>query len=136
MILRPECPDHEDVVRAITTAHWDPREQRISSSLFKGERISVSRLAVLPLAEILAIFDRELVKPPERSVLGAGEIRVGTLKEIGRDFQHPAELSVEEDPIPGNPAHAEIPQRISKGLSKRIVDALVLHRHGPSLSEA
>jgi hypothetical protein len=33
---RPECADDEDVVRAITTAHWDPEAGRISSSLFKG----------------------------------------------------------------------------------------------------
>jgi hypothetical protein len=124
---RPECGDDEDVVRAITTAHWDPEEGRISSSLFKGERISVSRLQVLQLAVLLDIFDRELVKPPERHVRGAGEIRVGRLKQIGRDFQHAVELSVEQDPTPANPAHAEIPQRISKGLSKRIVDALILH---------
>lgn len=129
MTDRPECGGGEDVVRAITTAHWDPAEGRVSSSLFKGERISVSRLGVLPLPVLLEIFDRELVRPPERSVRGAGEIRVRTLKQIGREFQHPVELTVEQDPTPTNPAHAEIPQRISKGLSKRIVDALVLHPH-------
>jgi hypothetical protein len=126
---RPECGDDEDVVRAITTAHWDPEEGRISSSLFKGEGISVSRLQVLSLAALLDLCDRELVRPPERSVRGAGEIRVRSLKQIGREFQHPTELTVEQDPTPTNPAHAEIPQRISKGLSRRIVDALVLHRH-------
>jgi hypothetical protein len=128
-MIRPECGEDEDVVRAITTAHWDPEEGRISSSLFKGEHISVSRLRILDLPLLMDLFDRELVRPPERSVRGAGEIRVGRLKQIGREFQHPADLTVEQDPTPSNPAHAEIPQRISKGLSRRIVDALVLHPH-------
>ncbi len=101
----------------------------MSSSLFKGENISVSRLAVLPLDQLFEIFNRELVKPPERSVVGAGEINVGRLQQIGREFTHPLELTVEHDPQPGNPAHAEIPQRISKGLSKRIIDELALHRY-------
>lgn len=126
---RPECGEDEEVVRAITTAHWDPHEGRISSSLFKGERISVSRLRILPLPVLLGLFDRELIRPPERGVRGAGEIRVGTLQRIGREFQHPTRLTVEQDPTPANAAHAEIPQRISKGLSRRIVDALVLHPH-------
>lgn len=126
---RPACGDDEDVVRAITTAHWDPMEGRISSSLFKGENVSVSRLRILPLSVLLDIFDRELVRPPERSVRGAGEIRVRRLRQIGREFQHPVELTVEQDPTPGNPAHAEVPQHISKGLSRRIVDALVVHPH-------
>jgi hypothetical protein len=124
---RPECADGEEVVRAVTTAHWDPAEGRVSSSLFKGERISLSRLEILPLPLLLEIFDRELARPPERSVLGAGEIRVSRLKQIGAAFEHPVALSVEVDPTPSNPAHAEIPQRISKGLSRRIVDALVIH---------
>lgn len=127
-MTRLECGDDEDVVRAVTTAHWDPEEGRISSSLFKGERISLSRLRVLPLPELLRIFHRELARPPQRAVLGAGEIQVGTLKQIGRDFTHPVELTVEQDPTPTNPAHAEIAQRISKGLSRRIVDHLLLHR--------
>lgn len=128
-MIRLDCGDAEEVVRAVTTAHCDPAEGRVSSSLFKGERVSMSRLRVLPLPELLRIFDQELARPPERRVLGAPEIRVGTLKQIGRDFQHPVQLTVEQDPTPANPAHAEIPQRISKGLSKRIVDALTLHRH-------
>lgn len=126
---RRECGEDEDVVRAITAAHWDPEEGRISSSLFKGEHVSVSRLRILPLPVLMDIFNRELVRPPERSVRGAGEIRVGSLRQIGREFQHPTQLTVEQDPTPANPAHAEIPQRISKGLSRRIVDALVLHPH-------
>jgi len=104
-------------------------ENRVSSSLFKGENISVSRLEILPIHQLFEIFNRELVKPPERSVVGAGEINVGRLQQIGREFTHPLELTVEHDPLPTNPAHAEIPQRISKGLSKRIIDDLVLHRY-------
>lgn len=116
-------------MRAITTAHWDRDAGRISSSLFKGQGISVSRLRILPLPVLLEIFNRELVRPPERSVRGAGEIRVGILRQIGREFQHPVEITAEHDPTPTNPAHAEIPQGISRGLSRRIVDALVLHPH-------
>src|SRR2546421_8503993 len=126
---RLECPPEENILRAIHTAHWDERRNRWSSSLFKGSGISVSRLSILGLAELFAIFHRELDSPPKnRFVTGGGEINIRRLQEVGRNYQNkPTELTVEEVPTETNPAHAEIPQDISKGLALEIIRALIIH---------
>lgn len=115
----------EDIVRGIFTEKWDGR--RIAPSLFKGENVSVSRLAVITLADHWDMFRRYLEKPPERRLELIGEINVGRLQKIGRDYEHSIELTVEPKPEDWNPAHAEIPQKITKGLSRKIVNALTLH---------
>ena len=111
---RPECPPEENVLRAILTAHWDEQNNRWQSSLFKGRGTSVSRLSILGMTELFAIFHRELDSPPQNHfVVGGGEINIGRLQEIGRGYQHnPTALTVEEAPTEINPAHAEIPQNI------------------------
>jgi hypothetical protein len=118
----------EDIVRAIFTDKWDGT--RIAPSLFKGQNISVSRLAVVPLADCWDMFRRHLEKPPERRLELIGEINVGKLQKLGREYQRPIELTVEPKPEEWNPGHAEIPQKISRGLASRIVDALKRH-HPP-----
>jgi len=55
---------NEDVVRAILTEKWD--ERRASPSLFRGENVSVSRLALIPLADHWDVFRMRLENPPER----------------------------------------------------------------------
>lgn len=126
---RPECPPEENVLRAIHTADWDERNNRWSSSLFKGRNVSVSRLAILKMTELFAIFHQELDSPPKnRFVVGGGEINIGLLQEVGRGFQgRPTDLTVEEDPTETNPAHAEIPQDISRGLAFAIIRVMTLH---------
>lgn len=120
---RPLCSDQENILRAINLAHWDPNHNRGNSSLFRGSNLSVSRLAILPQDEILQIFKSELVCP----VLFAGEINVGALKGIGRS--HSTIITVEEDPLPTNLAHAEIPENLtSKKLARDICGALLLHK--------
>jgi hypothetical protein len=57
-------------------------------------------------------------------VLGTVEINVGALQSIGRRYKDPVELTVEPDPLPNNPAHALIPQRITRGLSGEIREYL------------
>jgi hypothetical protein len=116
----------EDIVRAIFTDKWDGT--RIARSLFKGQNVSVSRLAVIPLADHWDMFRHHLEKPPERRLELIGEINVGRLQKIGRDYQHPIELTVEPKPEHWNPAHAEIPQKITPGLANKIVNALKRHR--------
>lgn len=126
-MARRECDSSENIVRAITTANWDEKEGRAQSSLFIGPNTSVSRLAVLDLADLFEIFRRELGQHPRR-VLMAGEINIGTMQEIGRAYEpKPTEITVEEAPEPNNPAHAEIPQTLSRGLSKRLRDSLKMH---------
>jgi hypothetical protein len=123
---RRRCSPEENVLRAIHTAFWDVGRGRWSSEMFKGRETSVSRLAVLGLQELLAIFHQELDSPPRnRRVIGVGEINIGALEEIGHTTQ--TVLTVEEDPTPLNPAHAVIPQNIGRGLAMKIIAALTLH---------
>ena len=116
----------EDIVRAIFTDKWDG--ERIAPSLFAGENVSVSRLTVVALAEHWDMFRKHLEKPPERRLERIGEINVGRLQQIGRDYKKSIDLTVEAKPEDWNPAHAEIPQRITRGLANQIVNALKLHQ--------
>jgi hypothetical protein len=125
---RANCDAAEDIVRAVTTAYWDSTHGRVSSALFKGEKISVSRLAILPLHVLFAVHRRELHQPPRVSVLGAAEINVGLLQRIGMEHSQPIALDVEIVPTDNNPAHAEIPQKISRGLASALSKAVHVHR--------
>lgn len=87
---------------------------------------NIVRAAIRSLPEILAIFERDFVRPPI-SLLAAGEINVGQMQEIGHRHETPAELTVELAPTADNPAHAEIPQRMSRALSLRTSGALLIH---------
>ena len=120
---------NEDIVRAIFTDKWDG--VRIAPSLFKGQNMSVSRLAIIPLADHWDMFRNHLERPPERRLELIGEISVGHLQLLGRSHNPRINLTVEAKPEPWNPAHAEIPQRISRGLATKIVAAL--KRHYPPL---
>jgi len=81
------------------------------------------------MTELFAIFHLELDSPPiKRSVKAGGEINIERLQQVGRGYRHnPTELTVEEAPTETNPAHAEIPQNISKGLAFEIIRALTIH---------
>ncbi len=118
----------EDIVRAILTDKWDGT--RMAPSLFTGNNVSVSRIALIPLSEHWDMFRRHLEKPPERRLELIGEINVGKLQKLGRDYERPIELTVEPKPKEWNPAHAEIPQKISRGLANKIINALKRH-HPP-----
>lgn len=119
---RPLCEDHEDVLRAINETHWDAAKNRAASSLFKGPNTSVSRLLISSKEEIFEVFRRDLPCPP----ISAGELNVGNLKQIGQSFNF--SLTVEQDPQDGNPAHAEIPQRINnRKIAYAIIDSMIIH---------
>lgn len=119
---RPLCEDHENILRAINEAHWDVTKNRASSSLFKGPNTSVSRLLILSREEIVEIFKRDLPHPP----ISIGELNVGNLMQIGQNCNFP--LSVEQDPVEGNPAHAEIPQKINnRKIALTIIDSMTMH---------
>ncbi len=120
----------EDIARAICTDKWDG--ERLSPSLFVGEGTSVSRLALIPLADHWDLFRRYVEQPPERRLEMIGEINVGRLQELGRNYATPIELTVEPKPEDWNPAHAEIPQRITRGLANKILPELKLHRPPPN----
>ncbi len=121
----------EDIVRAVCTDKWDG--ERLSPSLFVGENISVSRLALVSLADHWDLFRQYVQKPPERRLELIAEINVGRLQDIGRAHNPAVALTVEPRPVDWNPAHAEIPQRITRGLANDIVPKLKLH-HPPRFS--
>jgi hypothetical protein len=120
----------ENIVRAVCSDKWDG--ERLSPSLFVGEDISVSRLAILPLADHWDMFRQHVEDPPERRLELIAEINVGHLQRIGRSRIPPIALTVEPKPVDWNPAHAVIPQCITRGLANKILPELTLH-HPPSL---
>src|SRR5437773_11351566 len=124
----------EDIVRAIFTDKWDG--ERIAPSLFTGANVSVSRLAVIPLFEHWDMFRTHLEKPPERRLELIGEINVGDLQMIGRSHSTPIELTIEPRPEDWNVAHAEIPQKITRGLATKIVNSLKRHKPPPRNQES
>jgi hypothetical protein len=118
--------DHaEDIVRAVCSDKWDG--ERLSPSLFVGEGLSVSRLALIPLSEHWRMFRDHVEDPPERRLEMITEINVGHLHQIGQTYATPTELTVEPKPDDWNPAHAEITQRITRGLANTIVPHLKRH---------
>jgi hypothetical protein len=116
----------ENIVRAICSDKWDG--ERLSPSLFVGAGTSVSRLAVIPLEEHWDMFRHHVQRPPQRLLELIGEINIGSLQAIGRTNEPSVELTVEPKPEDWNRAHAEIPQKISRGLVNKILPALKLHR--------
>lgn len=116
----------EDILRAVCSDKWDG--ERLSPSLFVGEHISVSRPALISLPDHWDLFRQYVQKPPERRLELIAEINVGLLQSIGREHNPPVALTVEPKPVDWNPAHAEIPQRINRGLANRILPQLKLHR--------
>ncbi len=121
--------DSEDIARAICSDKFDPVSGEYSSSLFKGAHTSVSRLSVCPLEETWDLFRQRVENPPERTLNLIGVINVGRLNEIGRTFTaNPTLLTVEAVPLEGYPSHAEIPQKISRGLAFEIIKNLKLEK--------
>lgn len=115
----------EDIVRAVCSDKWDG--ERLSPSLFVGEGLSVSRLALVPLSDHWNMFRDHVEDPPERRLEMITEINVGHLYEIGQAYTTPTELMVEPKPEDWNPAHAEITQRITRGLANAILPRLKRH---------
>lgn len=116
----------EDIVRAVCTDKWDG--ERLAPSLFVGENTSVSRLAILSLRDHWDLFRQYIEDPPERRLELIAQINVGHLQQIGRSRTPCIELTVEPKPEPWNPAHAEIPQKITRGLANQILPKLALHK--------
>lgn len=136
---RSQCPPEEDILRAIATPHWDAKNGRLSHGFFahdgKGDGISVSRLAVLDREALIEIFKSHIHNPPRYAVLGTIEINIGVLQQIGLNYREqpsnkprPTHLSVVSDRTDNNPAHALIPEKITRGLSGDIVAYLEKHK--------
>jgi len=122
----------EQVVRAVCTEHYDSDSGRISPSLYEGKETSVSRLAVIPLAGQWPTLAATVQKLPGRRLEKLGELGVGQIEDIGANYtqngnQAAVTLTVVNDQTPQNPAHAIIPEKITKGLSRVLRQATVIH---------
>ena len=115
----------EEIGKAICSDKWDG--ERLAPSLFTGTGTSVSRLAVISLEDHWDLFRRHVQKPPERLLERIGQINVGRLHEIGVAYSPAVDLTVEAKPEDWNRAHAEIPQKITRGLANKIIAQLAVH---------
>jgi hypothetical protein len=122
-----QCSPDEALLRAILRADWDSKRDRWSSDLFKGKGTSVSRLSVQSFAVTVAIFQRDFNQLDGGPVIAVGEISVEKLQAVAICFSDNATiLTVVEKPLDTNRGHAEIPQKISRGLAFKIIKALML----------
>ena len=130
-MVQLECSPTEDIVRAIRSSDWDPKNNRFSSNLFRGPKASVGRLVIYSLNKLFRIFHRDLDRPyklPPDMVKWGGEINIGVLKNIGSNHtEKPTEITVELSPYRFNRAHAEIIQQLSRGLCHKIISSLKIH---------
>jgi hypothetical protein len=125
----------ESVVRAICSDKIDPVNGKIATSLFKGREISLSRLAIIPLARQWPLLAATVQKLPGRKLEKLGELTVADVEDIGATYRQtempppaPTILTVEDQPIAQNPAHAIIPQEIkADGLAKALRARVVVH---------
>lgn len=125
-------PRNEQVVRAICTEHYDAESGRISPSLFEGVETSVSRLTVIPLAGQWPKLAATVQKLPGRRLEKLGELSVAQIEDLGNAHTQngkatPVTLTVVDDPTAHNDAHAIIPEKITKGLSRTMKDNAVIH---------
>jgi len=131
------CDVSEDIYRALLTAHWDPQEQRFSSSLFKGYNVSVSRKGLKNLDDTVHIFRFELHNPPKNCLIGVGELSLRLLGNIveAYNIEHNRDFEVIVVPRPKaiNSAHAEVNpkecdvDKITKSLAKKMTKEMAIH---------
>jgi hypothetical protein len=114
------CKNGEEVVRAVQLSHYDENRGRVSSALFRGNNISVSRLHVLTFEAIWASFLEEVDKPHNRLV-GARLLVVRDIVQTGASSGTP--LTVYAKPTPTNQAHAEISAETK--ISRKVAHALI-----------
>jgi hypothetical protein len=113
-------PPEEEILRAICTDKCDG--ERIASSAFEGKEVSVSRLAIKPLAEQWEVLRKEVEKPDVRKLVKLAKVSVQNVIDVGLATTPPATLTVEESPTSGNPAHAHVVPKVTRGQSNRLLD--------------
>lgn len=119
----------EDIAKAVCLDEFDPLTGTVSASLFKDKGCSVSRLAICSREDTWELFRQRVENPPLRSLQRIGVINVGKLQEIGSAYEsNPTSLTVEAVLLEGYLSHAEIPQKITRGLSNEIVRNLLIYR--------
>jgi ribosomal protein S13 len=139
----------EKIVRAGMYPYWDAELRRATPSAFTASEVSVSRSAVLDLAQIISIFktdfdDRVSTNGEPMRVRGVGQAIVNEVirqaeevpqeknKELSNVVLTVIEDRIENEPgVSDNPAHALIcgwkrenlaePRKISRGVANRLL---------------
>ncbi len=125
-------PRIEQVVRAVCSEHYDRETGRVSPSLYEGTETSLSRLKIIPLSAQWVKLAATVQRLPGRRLEKIGELGVGQIEDIGRNYLQngkatPIPLTVVDDPTPQNEAHAIVPQKITKGLSRVLKEGTQWH---------
>jgi hypothetical protein len=127
---RPACGDDEDLVRGITSAHY--QDGVVTGKFFAGKAVSVNRLVITDLTTSLEIFERELSDPEKGVSLQAYTTfkhkalkdktaeYVAANKDMAKDFQVVVEQAPINDPGHENPGHAEVMPRVPGGLANSL----------------
>ncbi|WP_447775686.1 hypothetical protein [Variovorax boronicumulans] len=124
----------ERMVRALHAPFWDDQLQRGTKSAFQQLQVSLSRLAVLPYAQIVDAFVADLNRPasemaPERKVKGTATIEVDTVLRLCADSKK-AQVAFRADPVTSsatrreNPSHALMLTFDPAGEVKKLPDAV------------
>ncbi|MFC5438512.1 hypothetical protein [Rhodanobacter ginsenosidimutans] len=129
----------EEVVRAYMHPYWDDNVKRASKSAFTCSNVSVSRLAIYDLNQIVEVFKKDFEGRNDIKAIGCAKVAdiVQTAEELADGKRSPITLKVIEDPIKDdlratdNPAHALIcsrdrnlpyqPKKITGGVANRLV---------------
>lgn len=96
--------DAEYIVRALHMPSWDEKLKRGTKSAFQKNNISVSRLSVLSIAEILQIW-REEIETESRKIEAYAKLKVADVHALSGEVMG---LVVIEDVTASNRSHAEI----------------------------
>jgi len=131
--------ENEEVVRAYMHPYWDDNVKRATKSAFAYTDVSVSRLAVSDISQIVAIFKKDFEGRNDIKAIGCAKVAaiIQAAEELIDGKKSPVVLRVVEDPIKDdphvtdNPAHALIcsrdrnspnqPKKITSGVANRLV---------------
>ena len=125
-------PRIEQVVRAVCSEHYDRESGRVSPSLYAGIETSLSRLSIIPLLGQWAKLAATVQKLPGRRLERIGEIGVGQIEDIAQAYSQngrptPMSLTVVADPTLRNHAHAVIPEKVTRGMSRGLKEVTTIH---------
>lgn len=83
---------------------------------------------ITPLDATWELFKARVENPPTRILGQIGEINVGKMQDIGKNHITKNQLTVVPKPLDNYESHAEIPQKISRGLANEIIRNLQIHK--------
>lgn len=124
------CDRTETIIRALRTDVYDKEAGKCSSSAFKGNKLSVSRPAILSISKIFDIFHRDLDRENGPTVNGGASIGVDQLIQLILQSDRFESAFVINSPVTEpnreNPAHAEIvaSKDLTRGVANKILSAV------------